>query len=541
MLTHTIMAGEESRVHLFELDRLKSKRNLTLMVDGWDDRLRRSVYGVVTMQRGDFPSVLGLHDLTGSRASAEAIVDVVNKGINTMEIDVRRIIGAVTDDPTPMRLARRKLEEQYPWILTYPCILHKLNTIIGKMLAFPAMKNVIRQNAKIVSFFNGSHYWGGQLHTTATCLGVNQTLKTHTDSQWYSLVKQALSISEHRVALRQLCEHPDAQRKVGNFSPVSKDVLQTILRDLNHWDAVAHLLQYCKPLVDAIGNLESREASLADCLLELLRCAQTIIGIPVEENDVPGFSAHAKCVFNAEFHKINTNLMFLVLFLHPFCRNLAISQAARSRTLHDIYRIALDIVRKWGWDENQATMLLRDLKDYYQGKAPFTGSAADGKKWWEELPISAPDHPILSLALIVFDLVPHSAEVERLFSNLGGIQSAKRSNLSVDMLQSLGKLRNHYAYLLGERAQSLGQSTHRKHSHMHTRDGDGINTALVGHLLATFTARDKDGASELCDEERCGDVEDITLDDIDKAFTAVCSLFGPCTFTHIWRNSPPKL
>jgi len=61
-LTHTVMAGEESRVYLFELDRLKSKRNLTIMVDGWDDRLWRSVYGVLATQRGDFPSVLQSND-----------------------------------------------------------------------------------------------------------------------------------------------------------------------------------------------------------------------------------------------------------------------------------------------------------------------------------------------------------------------------------------------------------------------------------------------------------------------------------------------
>lgn len=60
------------------------------------------------------------------------------------------------------------------------------------------MKLVISRNAKIVTFFRASHYWGGQLSITATAVGVLSQLRTHSDSRWYTLVLQAMCIQEYR-------------------------------------------------------------------------------------------------------------------------------------------------------------------------------------------------------------------------------------------------------------------------------------------------------------------------------------------------------
>ncbi|KAG2368929.1 hypothetical protein BDR07DRAFT_1198175, partial [Suillus spraguei] len=50
------------------------------------------------------------------------------------------------------------------------------------------------------------------------------------------------------------------------------------------------------------------------------------------------------------------------------------------------------------------------------------------------------------LAITLFSIVPHAADVERLFSDLGGIQGVKRCNLTVRTFETLGKLRNNYTY-----------------------------------------------------------------------------------------------
>jgi hypothetical protein len=38
--------------------------------------------------------------------------------------------------------------------------------------------------------------------------------------------------------------------------------------DVEYWRRVEQIIRICKPIVDAIGNLEAREVNLADCMLE---------------------------------------------------------------------------------------------------------------------------------------------------------------------------------------------------------------------------------------------------------------------------------
>jgi hypothetical protein len=198
--------------------------------------------------------------------------------------------------------------------------------------------------------------------------------------------------------------------------------------------------------------------------------------LPHIDGDNVEFANHARSVLNEQFHKMNTDLHWLTLFLHPLCRKLAISSASHSQKIEDAYCIALDIVHRWNWSVQQAQKLTADIKKYSQGKAPFHGSSSDGKDWWSSLLVSPSDHPLKTLAVRLFSVVPHAAEVERLFSNLGGVQSVRCSRLTVSHMETLGALRNHYNQQLHEEALKRGQTTCRKHAHMHTRENASINT-----------------------------------------------------------------
>lgn len=91
-----------------------------------------------------------------------------------------------------------------------------------------------------------------------------------------------------------------------------------------------------------------------------------------------------------------------------------------------------------------AEKLAHDLKAYHNGNAPFQGGKADGKDWWKSLLVNANEHPLKGLAIKLFLISPHTAEVERFFSNLGSVQSVKQSCLTIPHLATFGTLRNHY-------------------------------------------------------------------------------------------------
>lgn len=64
------------------------------------------------------------------------------------------------------------------------------------------MKPIISKSARIVSYFNSSHYWGGQLDQEAKKLKISRTLKTNTETRWYAMILQGLSIEGYRYVIQ---------------------------------------------------------------------------------------------------------------------------------------------------------------------------------------------------------------------------------------------------------------------------------------------------------------------------------------------------
>lgn len=319
-------------------------------------------------------------------------------------------------------------------------------------------------------------------------------------------------IVEFRQPLTLLCLRTDAQIKSNGLSPVATDVIDIVLHNSDFWKRLQHLIKFLKPLVDAIGNIESRNTNLADCMLELLRCARTLQKLETAPTEELDFSFHARTIFNRRFQTMDTNIHSLALFLHPLCRRLAVSHIVKGRSLDAMIHTALQIAHKWRWQQARAGLLVDNLRQYFQCQGPFIGGQQDGLGWWKSLAINPEQFPLKAFAIVILSVVPHAGEVERLFSALGGVQSNRRCNLAVKTFESLGKARSNYCYKLWERDRQAGKSSHRKHAHMHTRNEKGINIELAKDLEENFTSKPP------FDDEDIQDTEGISPDEIDKAF-----------------------
>ena len=120
VLSHSIMASEECRIQLEDIGRLKDRKRLTFLIDGWEDKLKRSLYGVIAAEVHQFPVVLSLTDLTGHRASADKILEAAVQALQTMELgDGHNFIAVTTDNPTVMQAFRRKFQDKYYWIIVH--------------------------------------------------------------------------------------------------------------------------------------------------------------------------------------------------------------------------------------------------------------------------------------------------------------------------------------------------------------------------------------------------------------------------------------
>jgi hypothetical protein len=91
-----------------------------------------------------------------------------------------------------------------------------------------------------------------------------------------------------------------------------------------------------------------------------------------------------------------------------------------------------------------------------------------------------------AFAIIILSIVLHAAEVERLFSDLGGTQSVKRCNLSVNTFQTLGKICANLRYHIHLKNVADGKPTRHHHAHMHTTKPPGIDTDVAKQLETDF-------------------------------------------------------
>ncbi|KAN0081258.1 hypothetical protein V8E55_008882 [Tylopilus felleus] len=186
-------------------------------------------------------------------------------------------------------------------------------------------------------------------------------------------------------------------------------------------------------------------------------------------------ASHSESEAQQNFHS-------LALFLHPMCRVLAISQAANGRSFEFMVTTALSIAKQWRWGEAEAKSLVHNVKEYQKCTGVFAGGQANALEWWETLPVTAKQCPLKAMAVILYSVVPHAADVERYFSGLGEDRAA-------------------------------GRSTHRKHAHMHTQPQPGIDVELAGDLARNFTwvpplaADSGGGADELAGPEAITDEE----------------------------------
>ena len=124
------------------------------------------------------------------------------------------------------------------------------------------------------------------------------------------------------------------------------------------------------------------------------------------------------------------------------------------------------------------------------------------------------------MGIRILSIVPHVAEVECLFSNLGHIQGVHHCNLTVSHMQTLGCLHNYYQGLVDKKKKEAGQLTRRKHAYMHTCEGRGINSQKVEDLMRKWTLQSpltpvNDGGEE---DIGMGGLEDITTKELEAEF-----------------------
>jgi hypothetical protein len=103
-------------------------------------------------------------------------------------------------------------------------------------------------------------------------------------------------------------------------------------------------------------------------------------------------------------------------------------------------------MQKRKFSAQQCQSLVSELQAYKSSSPPFNAllgnlSTFNPKLWWQGIDARL---TIVHLAIFLYDIVPHAATVERLFSLMGWYHSDRRNRLGVDSTGNLTAIKTFY-------------------------------------------------------------------------------------------------
>ncbi|CAG8470604.1 2522_t:CDS:2 [Cetraspora pellucida] len=251
----------------------------------------------------------------------------------------------------------------------------------------------------------------------------------------YSLAKVCMGVSVYEQGFQHCLSLSETARP--KYPEIENETVKNIICDRYHFANNDALTKVIKPIVDAIGRLESSDSTLADIFKELI-----YIHRQISQLDVPiiGFKAHALAIIGKRAKEFDSNIFFIALFLCPPYKRLAISKKINSE---QIIRASLELAKAWNFTKRETGLLHKELIDYNNNDPPFDTPLPDSQSLrssWSKFSGNAP--LLCRFAMKVLAVVPHGASCERLFSSLGLVKSKIRNRLTPDSLSILGQLRN---------------------------------------------------------------------------------------------------
>ncbi|GET56204.1 ribonuclease H-like domain-containing protein [Rhizophagus irregularis DAOM 181602=DAOM 197198] len=164
---------------------------------------------------------------------------------------------------------------------------------------------------QITSFFKRSHIVGKLLTDATTTLQiVGGGLKTYCETRWTSMYEAVSSVSRLRMALEHVLKN--------NPNEITNKSVRRNIRSSEFFSNVDKLTKVLKPIKTAITLLESANANLADCFLQLILIANTIKKLP--SRGMVEFHQHCIESFNKYWDKFDPKIYILAYFLHPAYR-----------------------------------------------------------------------------------------------------------------------------------------------------------------------------------------------------------------------------
>ncbi|CAG8489146.1 18000_t:CDS:2 [Cetraspora pellucida] len=224
------------------------------------------------------------------------------------------------------------------------------------------------------------------------------------------------------------------------YSKIENTAIKNIIFNKYHFVTNNVLAKVLKPVVDAIGRLESSDFMLTDVFKELVNIHQQI-----SQSEVPidNFKTLALAIINQCAKEFDFNIYFVALFLSSTSKQLAISKKIDG---NKIIRTSLKITKVWDFSKKDTGLLYKELINYKNNDPSFDilplSSSQSLRSFWADFTKNTPF--LCYFAMKILAIVSYSASFEQLFSMLSLVKSKIRNQLLPNNLSIIDQLKNKF-------------------------------------------------------------------------------------------------
>nr|CCA27824.1 AlNc14C722G12444 [Albugo laibachii Nc14] len=231
------------------LEELEGQNDLTLSLDGWEDRKGQTIFAFIASYRDlKQPFILDIVDLSSTRHTAENLKDQKVQVLQKLRIEVPAT--------TYLRLSSYDRASM---------LRHAVNLLLSSNLRNSIAKNAMKESCRLNSYFNGSQYWYAAINFWGKSNGIDDKAEKFRETRWYSVVNVFRSVHEHEPAFRYCLK----KNEVEDCPSIPQDIKDIII-DRAHFGNNEMCLKLSRIISDTIAESEKTAVTFADCFLRFL-------------------------------------------------------------------------------------------------------------------------------------------------------------------------------------------------------------------------------------------------------------------------------
>lgn len=419
----------ESQAHLQATLDSVDRPCITICMDAWTDAQKHSVIVFTVLIPGHKPMLLEALDGSYDSHTAEHLAHLLKKHVD--RVGKNKVAAICTDNPSANRSARVQVVSMqgYNHILDLRCMMHGFALIIGNITSHPWAREVVVKATRLITFMRASHQPLARLREHAAQVNIKTGLRQPNKTRFTSLCLALEALLALQPAFLVFRSQPDSFNTISAKGADVKD----IIRDNGFWDQAELLLKVLQPLSQVIMAVQSTTTILADITRYWLYLARTYDALlPSMPEHAAGFALHVAEQYNKRAKELASPLCRLALFLDPRYRSAAVA-ASTPEKMDELMITAGKIMKAYGNSAARVQAALDQMEDYTSARGVF-GRAIDMRtfnlsSWWRSVQDTS-NEPLVALALLLAEVVPHAASPECVFSTMGWFEGGRRSSLS---------------------------------------------------------------------------------------------------------------